>query len=184
MRNYCISDLHFFHDNIIRYCNRPFKTTQEMNDTIINNINEVVQEDDILWCLGDWMKMPYPTCEVNPIRWSIALAKTRYTIRCKNIMFAFGNHDKEIRKYKEFQYLFTECKDYYIRKLYNKFILMLHRTDRMCDKEVIFKFNNMFKNGIVLHGHVHNNSDLTWQNMCVEVNDYKPVDLESLVNNH
>lgn len=43
------SDLHFGHDNIIKYCHRPFANAVEMNRTIINNINERVGcNDDFL----------------------------------------------------------------------------------------------------------------------------------------
>ena len=36
-RIFYTSDLHFSHSNIIQYCNRPFDSVEQMNDTLINN---------------------------------------------------------------------------------------------------------------------------------------------------
>ena len=41
------SDTHFWHENIIKFCNRPFSSIEEMNDTIIENWNKVVDENKI-----------------------------------------------------------------------------------------------------------------------------------------
>ena len=48
------SDTHFWHDNIIKFCNRPFSSIEEMNDTIIDNWNRVVDNNDIVFHLGDF----------------------------------------------------------------------------------------------------------------------------------
>jgi len=51
---YITSDNHFYHGNIIRYCKRPFKTYQEMNAHMIKQWNSIVNQDDIVFHLGDF----------------------------------------------------------------------------------------------------------------------------------
>lgn len=48
------SDTHFYHGNIMKYCNRPFSSVEEMNETLINNWNKVVPKDGIVFHLGDF----------------------------------------------------------------------------------------------------------------------------------
>lgn len=52
------SDLHFGHKNILKFCNRPFKDVDEMNQKLIENWNSVVPEDGIVFDLGDFAFMP------------------------------------------------------------------------------------------------------------------------------
>ena len=48
------SDTHFGHNNIIKFCKRPWKTTEEMNEALIERWNSVVKPDDIVFHLGDF----------------------------------------------------------------------------------------------------------------------------------
>ena len=76
------SDQHFDHKNIIKLCNRPFNSTDEMNESIVDRWNGVVDKDDIIYCLGDFAwKNPNP-----------------YIERLKgNIIFILGGHDKKLK---------------------------------------------------------------------------------------
>lgn len=81
---YAISaDLHLAHYNIIKYCNRPFKTIAEMNDTIIKNFNSVIKPDDIFYNLGDF-------CMGDNYDYIASLIKR---LNGRKI-FIRGNHDK------------------------------------------------------------------------------------------
>ena len=51
---YYTSDLHLFHTKIIEYEKRPFGSVEEMNNTIIDNINYRLTPDDELYILGDF----------------------------------------------------------------------------------------------------------------------------------
>lgn len=48
------ADTHFGHKNIIRFCQRPYADVEEMNKAIIDNWNNVVGEDDLVFHLGDF----------------------------------------------------------------------------------------------------------------------------------
>ncbi len=47
------SDHHFGHANIIRFCNRPFETVEQMNQVMIERWNEKVKANDMVYHLED-----------------------------------------------------------------------------------------------------------------------------------
>lgn len=54
MNNWFISDTHFSHANIIRYTGRPFQSTSEMDERLIENWNALIQPQDTVFFLGDF----------------------------------------------------------------------------------------------------------------------------------
>lgn len=77
-----IADTHFGHNNIIKYCNRPFEDVHTMNSTIIDNINKVVGSNDTLYILGDFCFKGKKPLDY------------RIRISCQNVHLVLGNHDK------------------------------------------------------------------------------------------
>jgi calcineurin-like phosphoesterase family protein len=86
---YFTSDTHFGHKNIIKYCQRPFKTVEEMDEEIIERINAMVRPQDELWHLGDFAFHS----KTNSIEGYLG------KIKCK-VNIVFGSHDKEAIKKK------------------------------------------------------------------------------------
>lgn len=86
-RVFFTSDTHFFHENIIRFCARPFANIEEMNETLIANWNSVVGPDDIVFHLGDF-------CYGGSAEWSKILNSLN-----GKIYLIMGNHDmKNLRQ--------------------------------------------------------------------------------------
>ncbi|MBC8408324.1 MAG: hypothetical protein H8E12_06305 [Rhodobacteraceae bacterium] len=61
---YFTSDLHFQHENIIKFCMRPFKTVETMNQGLINNINSRCKSEDtvigaLAWRDGETERVGY-----------------------------------------------------------------------------------------------------------------------------
>jgi calcineurin-like phosphoesterase family protein len=79
------SDLHFSHENIIKYCNRPFKNADQMNSQLIKNWNSVVTQNDEVYVLGDLTMMGKDQ-----------FTKTQALVHKLNgkKIFVYGNHDK------------------------------------------------------------------------------------------
>jgi calcineurin-like phosphoesterase family protein len=87
------SDFHLGHFNIIRYCNRPFADTREMDEVIVDRLNASVKPNDTLYFLGDF-------CLGKPDN----VAAYRNRLACHTIHFIDGNHDKTTQK---LQHLFS-----------------------------------------------------------------------------
>lgn len=51
---YFTADTHFGHAAVIRLCNRPFATIEEMDGTLVANWNAVVRPKDEVYHLGDF----------------------------------------------------------------------------------------------------------------------------------
>ena len=81
------ADFHLGHQNIIRYCSRPFATVTDMDTEILDRLNSSVREGDSLYFLGDFCR----GSGKEPLDY-------RKRIRCKNIFFIEGNHDAGTRK--------------------------------------------------------------------------------------
>lgn len=89
MTAFFTSDLHFGHNNIIKYCARPFKNADEMNDALIRNWNEKVTNEDDVYVIGDF-SMHQKAATISDIL--LRLNGIKHLIK--------GNHDdkREIKK--------------------------------------------------------------------------------------
>ena len=78
------ADTHLGHANIIQYCERPFQTTKEMDETIIENWNKLVKENDSIYHLGDFC---FPSRESSIHHYLSKLNGKKFLV--------IGNHDKQ-----------------------------------------------------------------------------------------
>lgn len=135
---YFISDLHFYHDNIIRLCNRPFNNSVEMNDAIIKRWNQKVTPRDEVFILGD---LAFGDGEMaNTVLRKLNGSKT----------LIVGNHDKFLKDYKFDKSLLKEISNYKEINEDGKKIVMFHYP--------IAEWNGFYKDSIHLYGHIHNHN--------------------------
>lgn len=73
---YLTSDLHLGHENILKYCPRPYANVYEMNEALVRNWNAVVKPTDVVYCLGDvsmrWEPVPLFTPRLNGTKYLVA----------------------------------------------------------------------------------------------------------------
>lgn len=160
------SDTHYFHNNVISFCKRPFATVEEMNQAMLDNWNRVVASEDEVWFLGDF-SFGKDDVTADVLR---QLHGTKHLI--------VGNHDRKGRAErlfnKQWQEFFVDRHDYLRLKINeNKFVL--------CH----FPFASWERGYINLHGHVHSpkgylNKYLQYD-VGVDANDFTPVSSEAVV---
>lgn len=145
------ADLHCGHKNLVRGCSqwtekykcRNFETLEEHDNTIINNINKYIKENDIFYIIGDFS-----------MGGNENIKKYRNLIKCKNIHFIIGNHDNGISKNCIFEDntraydLFNSVQTRLEKKIGKETFIMDHYAMRTWHKAS--------KGSIMLHGHSHN----------------------------
>lgn len=115
------SDLHFGHKNIIKFCNRPFSSVEEMNDGLVARWNDVVKPNDTVWVLGD-----FAFTNIDHIKEILERLNG-------NIHMVLGNHDHEIIKYRNQLLnsgLVKEICDYKELRMYGQKICLFHFAQR------------------------------------------------------
>jgi calcineurin-like phosphoesterase family protein len=163
---YFTADLHLQHFKILQYCNRPFDTIGEMNSTIIENINSVVNGDDTLYIVGDFCFSSSPK----------QIASYRNRLWCNNIVLLLGNHDKELRKNKKLQGVFSEVFDWGLEINEDSLrIIMCHYPFET--------WAGSNHGSLHLHGHSHGNLSPKHNRLDigVDTNNFKPLSFKEVL---
>lgn len=134
------SDLHFGHQNIIKFDQRPFNTTDEMDATLIDNWNAKVKPGDTVYVLGDmfWRSdKEYVQDILKSLKGQIVLIK--------------GNHDKWLHNAQN-KKMISGVKDYDDIK-----VTLSDGTQRRCIVSHYFMpfYNGHYYDTVHLHGHSH-----------------------------
>lgn len=155
-----IADLHLGHENIIQYCDRPFKSVDEMNDALIKNWNKTIGKEDKVFVLGDFAL----GSKEQIIQWGKALKGNKTLI--------LGNHDRA-SKTTYFEAGFKEVIKYPI--LWSDYFILSHAPKYLSEVSPFFN----------IYGHVHDDPkyiDVCKTSACVSVEriGYKPISFEEL----
>lgn len=179
------ADLHLGHGNIIKYCRRPFldpvgaerarhdprggwkvpaETVRRHDEALIEAINERVDDDDVLWIVGDFSLAPHEVAR-----------GYRERIRCREVNLVRGNHDPA-----SYDTLFSRVIDQGMVKHLGKKIWLNHYPMRTWDKA--------YHGAWHLFGHVHGrlrdedaaNPRLLAMDVGVDACGYRPVSFEEV----
>jgi calcineurin-like phosphoesterase family protein len=173
-RTWVYSDPHFYHQNICHFVNfdgtkvRPWDDAVKMTNDMIDMYNEVVDDGDRVYILGD-----------------VAFSKAKFRESVGRLKgrkaFVPGNHDpvKATALYNE---LGLDVRGYVVKKGFIMSHIPIHP-------------NCMGRWQVNIHGHLHNNTiklpldhgdhldeeDTRYYNACVERHDFKPKLLDDIL---
>ena len=161
---YFCSDPHFGHANIIKYCNRPFKNVEEMDEALIKNWNDKVKSEDTIYITGDvFFHQEAKAIEI--------LSR----LNGKKILI-YGNHDKPIKRSKTLQSMFEKCCDYEEIWIGDQFIVMSHYA--------MIVWNKSHRGSFMIHGHSHGGLKYPIEGKILDVgidaHNYAPISYEKV----
>lgn len=175
------SDHHFGHANILNFVQhdgkpcRPFTTLENMHETMIENHNRVVRDQDTVYFLGD-VAIPRKGLQF--------IARLNGKKR-----LVMGNHDVFVK---------NQNRDYFAAGFDQ--VSAFKKFDRFVCTHVPVHPDSLGRWGVNVHGHTHNNcmklargvdartgavvysdkNDPRYFNVCVENINYTPISLEEI----
>lgn len=175
---YFTSDSHWGHKNIIDYCNRPFSSVEEMNETLINNWNIAVGKNDVIFHLGD-------ICFGGSSVWESILPRLNGKIH-----LILGNHC--VKNYRTNYSKYFESVQEQLTISVGKKVIILTHFPLLCYHGTWGSEQNCWN----LFGHVHTlkegntgkdferlkNLFPTQYDVGVDLNDYTPMHIEQVRN--
>ena len=184
MSTYFTSDQHFFHNNIIKLANRPFTDLYTMHQTMIQNFQSIVTDQDTIYWVGDvvWNFQKLPDL----------LAK------CPgHHILIVGNHDKCFKetyagtpgKYTEF-YLragFSEIYTNTVIDIAGQLVNLSHFPYRNDNPEP--EYDDRYRDmrpvddgNWLIHRHIHSKGLYNHKmiNVSVEMHNYTPIHIDQI----
>lgn len=163
-RNYWfISDTHFQHENILKFSPGPFNSVEERDELMIENWNKVVKPGDYVYHLGDVF---FGSKQTFPKIWTRLAGHKRLII---------GNHDDPM----------FFAKGGYFKKM--SMWKVWHDRNLLFTHVPVHESSLRERVGVTgeplnVHGHTHTNGspEGPYRSVCVELNNYTPVNLEEL----
>lgn len=164
---YFISDTHFGHANIMKYCDRPFSSAEVMDNAIVLGWNCVIKPEDIVFHLGD------VGCWYGSMSWLSLLPKLngdKYLIP--------GNHDKKLMS--QLEKVFTILPPIHTFR---------HTTEEgkfgfVLSHYPIYSWEGKTHGSIHCYGHTHGPvAALGPQayDVCVDSNNFRPVSIDDVI---
>jgi len=174
------SDFHLFHNNVLKFDNRPFTDVNEMHVVLEAGWNKVVKPNDIVIYLGDL---------------SFARREDKASVEAMlnrlngTIHFVMGNHDKfeDINKMTRFQ----SVQDYLEVRI--KHVLDYNEVETLfcCMHYPIYSWNKSHHGSYHVHGHCHGNlhhgedANYYWNRRAIDagcmLHDYKPISYTQVI---
>ena len=176
--DYFISDMHFGHEDRVKWDARPFKDAAEMFSVMRERWNARVREDDDVWIVGDFTYYG-ETDDENIRHYALNLNGRKHLI--------YGNHDDRIKNSPALQHLFCEC-------VYEKFIERDGRKIFLAHYPMVEWYRRP-QGCVLIYDHIHGSCDDGYDFMAAHrkdeafnagcmINGYVPVTFEELALNN
>ncbi len=172
MTTWFTADTHFGHENVIRYCERPFASVQEMDEALIENWNYITRPKDTIYHLGDFTLAGKEK------------ANDYFSSLNGKISLIPGGHDKRWIRQGEYRsksgYSINILPALHTIKLsipdceQPKLVVLCHYSMRVWDRSHYESWH--------LYGHSHGNLPTIKNSLDVGIDcwDYKPISIETV----